>query len=182
MKTMMRNPHRGIRTFGLFLASAIALAGVASAVQAPLGGASPEELAQRYNAAEAKGDLAELAACLAPAPRRVVAFSLVMGASMMAAMSALGAEAAKGDGKPEGAGGKKGAKDTQAVDAILAKHHFKMEADPAAEGLGEAKSPEEMDQRLEKAFAGVDTIAHHGSAGVPRRALGREEEGRREAV
>jgi hypothetical protein len=74
----------------LLMLQLLLLPGLARAAEPP-GAASPQELVARMIAAAESGDFAEMAACMAPEPRREMAVMMVGMAGMMVAFMDMGA-------------------------------------------------------------------------------------------
>ncbi|HEU4524312.1 MAG TPA: hypothetical protein VFR62_04785 [Gemmatimonadales bacterium] len=147
------------------------LPAVASAAEPP-GAATPQELVKRMTAAAEKGDIAEIANCLAPEDRAELTMGMVAGVGMMVAFMGMGGDMAAGmaEGMTEGMTGEemtaeqkaqmeKGKKEAAAkaeelqkkYEGILTTHKLDkiMEEGPAGEG------PEATAAMVEK-LEGVD--------------------------
>lgn len=160
------NWKRGWRRAVAVLATVVT---AAPATAAPPGAESPQAVVERLRAALAKEDFREVAACMAPAARREMAFALVLGTTMMVAFMGMGGDLAAGmaEGMAEAAGEPMAEQKAEAEkvraeaqkktedlkrkhEAILAKHGLQ-ERLAAAEG--QAESPEAGMATL---LAGVD--------------------------
>ncbi len=144
----------------------------AARAAAPPGAATPQELVKRMTAAAEKGDIAEIANCLAPQDRAELTMGMVAGVGMMVAFMGMGGDMAAGmaEGMAEGMTGEemtaeqkaeveKGKKEAAAkaeemqkkYETILARHKLDeiMEAAPPSE------TPEDMAAMAAK-LEGVD--------------------------
>jgi hypothetical protein len=111
---MYPNARRSTTAVGLvvLLSAALAAPTPSRAAGTPLGAETPEKLVERMRKSAEKKDFRELAACLAPAPRKELAQMIWMGATMMIGMAtsmgtmaqgmgeAMAGEAKEGEAKP----------------------------------------------------------------------------------
>ncbi len=131
----------------------------------PLGGETPEKVVQRMRDAAEKEDLRELAACLAPEPRKELAMGMWLASTMMIGMAdAMGGMAVEmGEGMAEAMGAEEKAAQEQAaqakkeLDAKLAGLKTRYNALAKKHGLP-ALSDEEPQGDPEALFAKIDAV------------------------
>jgi hypothetical protein len=92
------------RSLALCLAFTFLVFPAAATAAAPPGAATPQELVKRMTAAAEKGDIAEIANCLAPEDRAELTMGMVAGIGMMVAFMGMGGDMAAGmaEGMTEG--------------------------------------------------------------------------------
>ena len=92
------------RSLALCLAIAFLVLPAAATAAAPPGATTPQELVKRMTAAAEKGDIAEIANCLAPEDRAELTMGMVAGIGMMVAFMGMGGDMAAGmaEGMTEG--------------------------------------------------------------------------------
>ncbi len=167
---------------GLVAALTLALAAPipARAAGTPLGADSPEQLVERMRQSAQKKDFRELAACLAPEPRKELAQMIWMGATMMIGMAtamgsagtelaagmaeAIGGEAGEGEG--EGEAKAKKAPEAPKIDpklAALAKRYDEVAHKHGLPGLKDDAVPDSDPAAL---FAKVDAVEVVGDFGA----------------
>lgn len=160
----------------LVLSLALAASPLAAAAQVAAGAESPEALVARIEQAAAKGDVAEIAACLAPEDRAEMALGLVLGAGMMIGFMGMSGDmgAAMAEGVGEAMAGqelsaedkakldkgkqdmeKKAADLQKRYDQILTKHGLADKLNNEAPLEGDPEDP----KNLERLFTGVDDVA-----------------------
>jgi hypothetical protein len=160
----------------------------ASEAQSYAGGAAtPQELMERFRQAADEGDLAGIAACLAPEDRAGMSFGLILATGMMAAMGGLAAEMGEGfteafeEEMPEGekaeadsemtAMRKKTEELNARLEGVLTRYGvtdmMEETPSPAQSSGGEASGAE-----LAAAMADVDQIGLIGELGALMRELG----------
>ncbi len=143
---MHANARRSATAVGLvvLLSAALAAPTPGRAAGAPLGAETPEKLVERMRKSAEKKDFRELAACLAPAPRKELAQMIWMGATMMIGMATSMGTMAQGMGEAMAGDAKEG--EAQADKA------------PAAP---------KVDPKLEALAQRYDAVAHkHGLPGL----------------
>lgn len=164
-------------TSALALCLCLVLAGppLAAGAKVQAGAESPEALVARIEKAAEKGDVPEIAACLAPEDRAEMALGLVLGAGMMIGFMGMGGDmgAAMAEGMGEAMTGeeasaedkaklekgkqevaKKAADLQQRYDKILDKHGLAEKMKDDSPLAGGAEDP----AALTKLMAGVDDI------------------------
>ena len=174
----MTQSHRSpcAAALALCLCFALAASPLAAAAKVAAGAESPEALVARIEMAAAKGDIAEIAACLAPEDRAEMALGLVLGAGMMIGFMGMGGDmgAAMAEGMGEAVAGqelsaedkakleqgkqemaKKVAALQKRYDEVLAKHGLADKLNNEAPLEGDPGDP----ANLAKLFAGVDDVA-----------------------
>lgn len=168
--TQVRSPRT--RATATLLAASLLLAPALGAGTAPLGGDSPEQLIERMRKASESADFRELAACLAPEPRRELAIGIWLGATMMIGMAgAMGEMAAgMGEGMAEALGADAGKAEAEAraarakMDAAVAEWSGRYDQLAARHGL--PKLADDMPEaEPETVFANVDAVAVVGDFG-----------------
>ncbi|HEX4953935.1 MAG TPA: hypothetical protein VF017_11145 [Thermoanaerobaculia bacterium] len=131
----------------------------------PLGAESPEKVVERMRDAAEKEDLRELAACLAPEPRRELAMGMWLASTMMIGMAdamggmaiGMGEEMAEAMGAEEKAAQEQAAQAKKELDAKLAGLKLRYDALAKKHGLP-ALSDEEPQGDPEALFAKVDAV------------------------
>ena len=148
----------------------------------PHGAESPQALVARLNAAAAKNDFAELAACVAPDERAVMALMMAVMGGVMIAFMGMGGEIATGlaEGMAEGISGQeadaaqkaemakakaemdqKGAALQKRYEAILTKHGLdkRLEEVGKAEGMSMAAEGGPDPAKARELLEGIDDVA-----------------------
>ncbi len=174
----MTVPRRSPSASALALALSLALATspFAAAAKVAAGAESPEALVARIEQAAAKGDVAEIAACLAPQDRAEMALGLVLGAGMMIGFMGMSGDmgSAMAEGMGEAVTGqelpaedkakleqgkqemeKKAADLQKRYDQILTKHGLADKLNNEAPLEGDPEDP----ANLARLLSGVDDVA-----------------------
>ncbi len=171
-------PRRSPIALGLVAAWTLALAAPipSRAAGTPLGADSPEQLVERMRQSAQKKDFRELAACLAPEPRKELAQMIWIGATMMIGMATalgeMGTELAAGGA--EAIGGEAGAGEAEVkkapeapkIDpkiAALSKRYDEVARKHGLPGIKEDAAPDSDPEAL---FAKIDTIEMVGDFGA----------------
>lgn len=97
------------RKIALLVAVSLAVSPVLATAGTPLGADSPQALVERLHQAAAKGDVAEVTACLDPDSRLEMTAGILIGATMMVGFMGMGGDLASGmvEGVAEATGGSK---------------------------------------------------------------------------
>ncbi|HEV7671067.1 MAG TPA: hypothetical protein VGS22_21325 [Thermoanaerobaculia bacterium] len=175
---MNANARRSSTALGLVVLMSAALAAPvpSRAAGAPLGAESPEKLVERMRHSAEKKDFRELAACLAPEPRKELAQMIWMGATMMIGMATtmgtMGSQMAEGMADAMGGEAKEGeAKAEKAPEApkvdpkleALAKRYDEVAHKHGLPGLKDEKEPAGDPAKL---FDKVDAVEVVGDFGA----------------